>query len=151
MLAFAWAIAYVSSLSSPEHHFHSFIHTVNSLNPIGGNIFSRVSDQMYHLTEYTVLGLLTYRAIRFSWGEQLGPVSAFITVITITLFGLSDELHQLFVPFRRMESLDLMADTVGGLVGVLLWEWALTFSAIRLLEEHLPSKLQLIRTTSSKC
>jgi VanZ family protein len=36
-------------------------------------------------------------------------------------FGLSDELHQHFVPGRDASALDLAADTVGSLAGVLAW------------------------------
>ena len=39
------------------------------------------------------------------------------------LYGLSDEIHQLFVPLRQGDPLDLVADSVGAALGA--WTWRL--------------------------
>ncbi|MBP8105542.1 MAG: VanZ family protein, partial [Nitrospira sp.] len=38
-------------------------------------------------------------------------------------YGLSDEIHQLFVPLRQGDPLDLVADSVGAALGA--WTWRL--------------------------
>ena len=38
-----------------------------------------------------------------------------------TLFGLTDEIHQLWVPHRSFSLLDLLTDTVGATAGALTW------------------------------
>ena len=37
------------------------------------------------------------------------------------LYGVSDEIHQIFTPFRSPEVWDVVADTVGGLIGALVY------------------------------
>ncbi|MCA9472246.1 MAG: VanZ family protein [Nitrospirales bacterium] len=143
LLLYAGTITLFSSLSTPKIHLENFSHAFFSV-PIG--VFTRINDKLYHLAEYTILGLLMYRAIRATWGPQLGTAAAFTTVCAVTIFGLADEFHQMFTPLRQLEALDLMADTFGGFLGVMLWEWALSFSTIRQLEEQISMKLQALRT-----
>ena len=148
LLTFAIGIALLSSLSTPKVHLDALTNTFFS-GPI--TIPPRINDKVFHLAIYSVLGLLTYRAFRFSWGSKLGPFTAFLSVGAVAFYGCTDEFHQWFVPLRQVEVLDLIADTFGGLIGVSLWECALTIPAIRFLEEQLPRTLPLLRSmTTSK-
>ncbi|WP_447968023.1 VanZ family protein [Nitrospira sp. M1] len=146
LFVYAGAIVFISSLSMPKMHFETFAQTYLSVSV---SFFTKMNDKIVHLIEYTILGLLTYRAIRFSWGRQLGPFAAFLTVIVVALFGCTDEFHQWFIPLRSTEVLDLLADIVGSVVGIACWEWGRTLPAIRLLEEQLPFKLQLIKSLAA--
>lgn len=76
-----------------------------------------------HLTEYAVLSLLFWRGIRkssnhdtphWSW-EQSGRA-----VLYVALFAATDELHQLFVPGRDASVRDVIIDTIGGILGILV-------------------------------
>jgi len=142
LFVYAGGIILLSSLSTPKIHLDALTQTYLSFS---GDFFSKLNDKLTHAVEYSLLGLLAYRAIRYSWGKQLGPFAALITIIAVALFGCTDELHQGFTPLRSTEALDLMADIGGGFIGVMLWEWGRTLPTIRLLEEQLPVKLQLIR------
>ncbi|GJL65773.1 MAG: hypothetical protein NPIRA05_07440 [Nitrospirales bacterium] len=146
LLLYAGAIVLISSLSTPKIHFEAIAQAYLS---ISGRFLSQINDKIIHLIEYAILGLLTYRAIRFSWGIQLGPFSALLTIIAVGLFGCIDEFHQWFTPLRNVEVLDLMADIAGGMIGISLWEWGRTLPAIRFLEEQLPFKLQLIKSLAT--
>ncbi len=66
-----------------------------------------------HLAEYAVLGVLLDRALR---RPQL--VAA---VALAGLYAVTDEVHQLFVKGRHGSPLDVGIDTLGALLGVLLW------------------------------
>ncbi|MFZ1841932.1 MAG: VanZ family protein [Nitrospira sp.] len=46
-----------------------------------------------------------------------------VAVAGCALYGLSDEIHQLFVPLRQGDPLDLVADSVGAALGA--WTWRL--------------------------
>ena len=64
-----------------------------------------------HLAEYAILGALLTRATR-------APALA---VLVAGLYAVTDEVHQTFVEGRVGAPLDVAIDTVGALVGVLVW------------------------------
>ncbi len=68
-----------------------------------------------HLAEYTVLGALVMLALRHS-PRRL--TVALIAVAACSLYGVTDELHQAFVPLRTPDVLDWATDTVGAAAGV---------------------------------
>jgi VanZ family protein len=79
-----------------------------------------------HLTEYAVLAWLVWRAIHkparhdrrpWQWGE------AGLALSVVFAYAGSDEFHQLFVPGRTGLFSDVLIDTCGGAVGLLLL-WA---------------------------
>jgi VanZ family protein len=74
-----------------------------------------VWDKVLHLAEYGGLGLLLCRAFL---GERLALVPAAVLAILVTsLYGASDEWHQLFVPERTSDVQDWLADSLGATVG----------------------------------
>ena len=78
-------------------------------------------DKVAHFVEYGVLGFLLARSIAnvqssFSRIFLLGLV-----VILATLYGISDEIHQAFVPGRNASPWDVTADGLGGLVGAVIY------------------------------
>jgi VanZ family protein len=69
-----------------------------------------------HIAAYAGLGALSARAT----GKGLRDVSwrAVLAAIVISsLYGVSDEYHQLFVPGRSFDVLDMVADIIGSIVG----------------------------------
>ena len=69
-----------------------------------------------HVAAYAGLGAVTARAT----GKGLRDVSwraVLAAVVISSLYGVSDEYHQLFVPGRTFEVLDMIADTIGSVVG----------------------------------
>jgi VanZ family protein len=78
-----------------------------------------------HLTEYAILALLLWRAMRQRSAQQEGlwawaqPVQV---VLLVALFAASDEFHQKFVPNREASVVDVMIDTTGAVLALLfLW------------------------------
>jgi VanZ family protein len=76
-----------------------------------------------HCTEYAVLFWLFWRAVRrpvwhdprpWSWGE------AGLALAVVFAYAASDEFHQIFVPGRTPLVTDVMIDTSGGAMGLLL-------------------------------
>ena len=69
-----------------------------------------------HVVTYAGLGALTARAT----GKGFRDVSwrAVLAAIVIsTVYGVSDEYHQLFVPGRSFDVLDMVADAIGSAAG----------------------------------
>jgi VanZ family protein len=82
----------------------------------------RPVDKLAHAVEFAVLGVLLFRTatFRYAFSSRL-----FIILFCIgVLYGISDEIHQAFVPQRVSSVWDVAADAVGiflGLVAARLW------------------------------
>ena len=74
-------------------------------------------DRGIHFLEYGALGLMIARAVQVTWGPWGMRGSMFAVLLSVAL-GLLDEFHQLFVPGRTGEILDLLADGAGVCVAV---------------------------------
>lgn len=73
-----------------------------------------------HLAEYTILGLLVWRALRATWPAARFWLLGLATVGVGLLYAVSDEMHQIFVPTRQSRPLDVLVDLLGLLAAVLL-------------------------------
>ena len=78
-----------------------------------------------HLTEYAVLALLLWRALRRPVRKDPRPWNwreARLTLLIVMLYAATDEFHQFFIPDRTSLVSDVMIDTVGGVMGLFaLW------------------------------
>lgn len=72
-----------------------------------------LNDKAGHFLAYGGLGLVTLRATSGGAVAGLGPGPAFAAWAVTTLYGVSDEYHQSFVPGRTPDVLDLWADAIG--------------------------------------
>jgi hypothetical protein len=84
-----------------------------------------LKDRGVHLLEYAALGLMIARAVQLTWGERGLRGSMFAVLLSICL-GLLDEFHQLFVPGRSADFVDLVADGAGVCIAVGIYAFALT-------------------------
>jgi len=98
----------------------------------GSQIPGRFST-LGHLGEYAILGALIAWASSREWKLSRALVFA---VALASLYGISDELHQWFVPGRMSDPVDWVADTVGALLGATLV--VLGASRLRRAEERDP-------------
>ena len=87
------------------------------------SVLKEFSDKVLHLCEYSLLGALSYRACRHAAGPWVARHAVTVAVAGCALYGLSDEVHQLFVPFRQGDPLDLLADAMGAMLGAWSWRW----------------------------
>ena len=70
-----------------------------------------VAHKTAHVIEYGILGILVYRALL---QEKINKKQAVIFAIGVAfLYGLTDELHQSFTPFRTSRLRDVIIDTIG--------------------------------------
>ncbi len=99
--AYAATIFYLSSLSNPLPE-----------------LTSRLSDKALHAVEYAGLALLVALALLAS---NVRPRRALgLALLAASLYGATDELHQLFVPGRSSDVRDWLADSIGAAFGSLV-------------------------------
>lgn len=76
-------------------------------------------DKFAHFCVYGLLATLLVRARP----QGSGPM---MTIIAVSIFGLTDEWHQYYVPGRSCDVMDWVADTAGAALAVGLycgWSW----------------------------
>lgn len=119
---YAGLIFYLSAQPHPEEHVPFVTH---------------FSDKVLHAVEYAVFGALCYRALCASgldvWRQQAIPAA----ILLASLYGVSDEVHQAFVPFRDSNWLDWVADTVGAVIGVTVMHRVLSLRPVGSIPEVL--------------
>ena len=85
-----------------------------------------LTDKHEHFFFYGILAALALRALaNGEWrGIRLGTVAG--AILISSLYGVSDEFHQRFVPGRTYEVLDMAADALGSAAAAgLLWAWSI--------------------------
>ena len=76
-------------------------------------------DKVVHLVAYGLLGALLLGALPLRAGGYTRS-QVLLAAMIGSLYGISDEWHQFFVPGRSMDMLDMLADAVGALLGAWL-------------------------------
>jgi VanZ family protein len=105
--------------------------SLSKLPPIPGGF----SDKVAHFTEYALFGLVLARAVAGPRWLSLPASLALLTVFVAMLYGVSDEIHQRFVPGRDFDPRDMVADTLGAAAAaVALWACGI----IRRFSGHFP-------------
>lgn len=75
-------------------------------------------DKVAHAGVFFVLCWLSHRAFRFQGNPSLVRRSLPAAVLVTFVYGLTDEFHQLYVPGRTADVLDVTADVAGALTYV---------------------------------
>ncbi len=78
-------------------------------------------DKLAHILAYGVLAAATFFAFNKRWKSERPFLAVIITTVFCLFFGITDEIHQSFVPGREVSLLDLMADGAGAALAGLLW------------------------------
>jgi len=79
--------------------------------------FGEWTDEFYHVVEYAIFGFLLARSFSHSAVEGLRNNVLFTSFFIGAFYGVTDEIHQIFVPGREAAWLDAAADAVGTLLG----------------------------------
>lgn len=69
-----------------------------------------------HLIEYAILGILMFRALLDIKIER--KKALIISIIFASIYGMTDEFHQLFIAGRTSTIRDVIIDTIGATIGV---------------------------------
>lgn len=82
-----------------------------------------------HFAEYMVLGALLFIALGFETAQSERALA--LAILVASIYGVTDELHQILVPGRLPEVADWGSDTLGALTGALMVLAALRLIARR--------------------
>lgn len=78
--------------------------------------FNHLIRKGAHFFSYLILGILVTNALKSS--AIRGLKSFLIALVICILYAVSDEVHQLFVPGRAGQVMDVMIDSAGAAVGL---------------------------------
>lgn len=78
-------------------------------------------DKVLHFGAYALLAFLSARDLSAEKPFWSPAKIKIITILFTCFYGLSDELHQSFVPERFASALDFIADCAGSISGCLLY------------------------------
>lgn len=75
-----------------------------------------VAREYMHGVVFLVLGLLAQNAVNKSGARGMKAVA--ISLAICVIYGITDEIHQLFVPGRAFQVSDLAMDAIGSIIGI---------------------------------
>ena len=78
-----------------------------------------------HFAEYLAFGALLFHALWRTAPEQRRGLLVVAAVLIASLYGVTDEFHQSFVPGRLCDPADWLTDTLGATTGALA-AWAVS-------------------------
>lgn len=74
-------------------------------------------DKIIHCGEYIPFGFLISRALNKTNQPHSSSSLLILTLILTVIHAIGDEFHQSFVPGRSCDWHDVLADSIGGMVG----------------------------------
>jgi VanZ family protein len=131
-------LAWMGLIFSSSSDSHSYEHSSRIIEPLLHWLFPQMSQahvelihhlfrKSCHLGEYAVFALLLWRAIHRPDKKNPRPwiwPEAGLALSIVFLYAATDEFHQIFVPTRTPLISDVLIDTTGGAVGLLvLWNF----------------------------
>lgn len=93
---------------------------IQSSRPSPANLPDDIAhiDKLLHFSAYAFLGALFARAFKTRSTKTNLKLLMMLSIILSGLYGISDEIHQAFVPFRDGDIMDALADILGSVCGV---------------------------------
>lgn len=81
--------------------------------------FNHIVRKYAHFVAYLVLGVLVLNAHIISGRNEKRALLS--TLVICVLYAISDEIHQAFVPGRGPQVKDVLIDSAGALVGIVIY------------------------------
>ena len=90
-------------------------------------------DKVLHFAAYALLGGLLLRALKTLPLKENLRLIMILGIILSSLYGISDEIHQHYVPYRNADIMDALADIIGSIFGVYIYQsiWTQRFLRLR--------------------
>ncbi len=99
-------------------------------------------DKLLHLAEYYILGYLLMRVFTTSGFPLLASSPVAAVILVGSAYGLSDEIHQFFVPGRDASLMDVFFDVAGVALAALTYPWVRhRLGPVRVLENRIEAEV----------
>ena len=99
-------------------------------------------DKLLHLAEYYILGYLLMRAFATSGVPVLAASPVAAAILAGSAYGLSDEVHQAFVPGRVASLMDFLFDAAGVALAALTYPYVrYRLGPVRALENRIEAEV----------
>lgn len=95
----------------------AFIYWLSAQPKLPAPMWFSWHDKLYHSGAYFIFGALAWRSLRhcpLNLRQQL-----LLSLAVSSLYGISDEWHQVFVPGRSPSVGDWLADTIGAAAAIM--------------------------------
>jgi len=79
-------------------------------------------DKILHFAAYALLSTLFLRAFKTTRIKNNLKLVLILSVLFSFFYGISDEIHQYFVPYRNADLMDVLADLLGSIMGIYLYQ-----------------------------
>ena len=121
--ALLWAaqIYLFSSFSSPIDFLPRFLVRILWRTIIFGQRLFFYMGVVGHFVNFAILAFLLARA--FIWKGPLKRKCLILAFSIACLYGVSDEIHQIFIPDRTFQVLDLLINSLGAAFGVFVFSY----------------------------
>lgn len=80
-------------------------------------------DKLLHVIAYACLGALLLRAFNTIRIQNKPKLIIALSILLSSLYGISDEIHQHFVPCRNADVVDAFMDITGSVIGVYAYQF----------------------------
>jgi VanZ family protein len=78
-------------------------------------------ETAYHLSLFLILALFFSRALKNTYTDIRPLQAIFFTILFGIVYGITDELHQAFVPDRTVSGWDVIIDGIGSFIGSIIY------------------------------
>ncbi|GAA0123962.1 MAG: VanZ family protein [Clostridium argentinense] len=125
LLLIAWMgiifwFSHQPSVQSDEQSYLviSILRTIGiNFNSIFGQLSNFIIRKLGHFTEYFILSILFYNLLKeyFKFKSTI-----LLSILFVFIYACSDEIHQLFIVGRQGSIRDVVLDTVGGIISMII-------------------------------
>jgi VanZ family protein len=112
----------------PAAAYMAFIYYLSSRSqfPVQAPDWFFFADKVVHTVLYAGLGFFVLRALIQGDPSRVTLGALILAAIITSLYGVSDEFHQSFVPGRTPDVYDWMTDTLGAFLACAYFYWRKT-------------------------
>ena len=83
----------------------------------------KFQSEVFHILEYAGFAVVLHRALAAQFPAFTSSRRFFWVVFLVVAYGITDEIHQLYVPNRYGTIIDVTYDGIGALLSNLFYRW----------------------------